>query len=146
MVTPVKDILEQLLHTADGNWRFHVIRQWKELVGDLHTRMRLEKITEHTLVVGVYDSHWMQELHLISPLIIRTINAGLGHPYVKRIQFKLARHKELPKKRNNSPVPSPQQRPLVLTAQQRQALHTLPDGELREVLTAFLARCYRERG
>lgn len=147
MALLLKELLNTVLDEASRDWRLYVLRHWKDLIGDLHTRMCLEKIQESTLVVGVYDSHWMQELYLLSPLIIRTINKSLEQPYVKRIQFKLARQRTpINKKKIVAQQLSYDKTLPPLTGAQQEALGRITDKELQQVLTSFLGRCYQERG
>src|SRR5579872_5324196 len=87
MAIYLKDILQSLIH-PEKNWKTDLLYKWNEIIGPLHTKVRIEKILDDTLILGVFHSCWMQELYLLSPLLIKTINEKLDQPYIKQIRFK----------------------------------------------------------
>ncbi len=92
MVTPLKKLLDQIVTKyTQESWQTMVMQQWPTIVGKLADRMYLEKIQGTTLVIGVYDAHWMQELFMLSPTIIALINRALPSPQVQQLRFVLAR-------------------------------------------------------
>ena len=87
MALPLQSIVSSFLQ-SNTDWRKRLVQEWPTMVGDLHTKMRLERIgQDSTVVIGVYDIHWMHELHMLSPLIMQTINEKLGSAVVKKIRF-----------------------------------------------------------
>jgi hypothetical protein len=87
MLLPLQSLVSTFLQ-SDADWRKRLVQEWAVIVGDLHTKMRLERINQDaTLIVGVYDIHWMQELHMLSPLILQTIHEKLGAVVIKKIRF-----------------------------------------------------------
>lgn len=134
----VKKILEFILKKHEP-WHTIVLKEWATIVGDLHTRMRLEKIEKSTLIVGVYDSHWMHELHILSSVIIDTINSYLGNRYIKAIRFKLITpHKPIIETKNHKTVTK---KNISLTYREEHALKNINDPELQEALKQYLLRC-----
>jgi hypothetical protein len=143
---PIKSVIDSFF-SQQNHWQIRLTREWKTLVGDLHIRMRLEKIQQHTVVVGVYDFHWMQELYLLAPMLLRTINKGLGGAYVQQLRFTLAkpeggkmlrsgRHQQM--HLNDIQV---QHAKKPLREQHRAALERISDAQLREYLYAYFQRC-----
>ena len=65
MAALLRDLVPQILQHND-EWRLTLLRHWNTIIGTLQTRVRLEKIYDDTLIIGVYESHWMHELHLFS--------------------------------------------------------------------------------
>ena len=134
------DALVQGLLVADDDWRKRLVKEWPTMVGDLHTRMRFEKISHDVLVIGVYDMHWMHELYMMSPMILQAINEKLGGDYVAKIRFAVVNKTERLRKRSfdvenesfsSKPLPEPQ----------KQVLAHVKDQQLQEALSKLWQRC-----
>ncbi len=144
MVTPVKSILDTLL-SHNNNWQLQLLQNWPSIVGSIRTKVQLLKIQEDTLVLGVLDSCWMQELYLLSPLLIKTINQKLDQPRIKNLRFKTVgiadkkEKKEAPSKRVVSKI-------VQLSPREQETLKEVKDEQLRQALKDYLIRCHREKG
>src|SRR5437899_3106385 len=92
----VKEIIDQ--NNNDKSWQIFLLNNWDSIIGKLSNRVKLEKIYNDTLVLGVYDSGWMQELFLLSNAIIIQINSKLDKPRIKNLRFKKAEYKKIQKK------------------------------------------------
>ena len=138
MAQSLKDLIPLVLEKDD--WRMLLARQWNPLVGSLKTRIRLEKIYDDTVVIGVYESHWMQELYLLSSELRDSINMTIGVPRINHVRFMLVEDKI---KRQRKIHSKPQKRPqyVSLSAAQERALTQITDEELKRVLTDFWGRC-----
>jgi hypothetical protein len=142
MAVYLKDVLQTLIH-PEKNWKTDLLYRWNEIIGPLHNKIRIEKITDNTLILGVFHSCWMQELYLLSPLLIKTINEKLDQPYIKQIRFKHIGIKHLKQKPvKHSPIQKKKE--VILTKQDECALAKITDPVLREALKAFRIRCYQE--
>jgi hypothetical protein len=88
----------------------------------------------------VYESHWMQELHLLSSDIRNLLNSMLPTPRIKHVRFKLVEER---KKRARVIHIKQRKRPSVvsLTSLQKEALECIEDQDLQCALTDFWARC-----
>ncbi len=143
MAVLLKELVPSILGTR-VDWRTSLLSQWDSLVGSLKTRVRLEKIQEDTLIIGVYESHWMQELYLLSDVLIDSINQFLGEPRIKQLRFKLVEERKFTsrkltvRKRANFIIRSTS---VELTHEQSRALTQIPDGQLKDALIQFWARC-----
>src|SRR5579863_4846613 len=94
----LKSVIDKIIN-PEKNWKTVLLYQWRDIIGNLHNKVHIEKIYDDTLVLGVLHSSWMQELHLLSPLIIKKINEKLEHPHIKQIRFKhMSSKKKLTKK------------------------------------------------
>jgi hypothetical protein len=141
MATQLKDFLPSLLK-KDESWQTKLLCSWSSIIGSLHTRVRLEKINNDTLVLGVYDACWMQELYLLTPTLISTINQNLDQPRIKHLRFTRAVAK---KEKKRTPIPEHQEpTPYVLNTTQQKALSAIADPHLRQALHNFLIRCNKE--
>lgn len=143
MTHKIKDLLERFL-VKEESWHFDLLRNWNTILGKLHTKVQLEKIEKDTLILGVYDSCWLQELYLMSPLLLKTINQSLDQPRIKQLRFKkIGIFKKKDAKKNHQSCRIAQ--PVVLTQEQKDALNSISDTQLRTALENFLIRCHQER-
>ena len=141
MASPLKNLLHTIIN-PEKSWKTSLLYNWHDIMGDLHTKVHIEKIYDDTLVLGVFHSSWMQELHILSPLIIKTINEKLEHPYIKQIRFKqILIKKKIPKK---TKVEMVYKKDVSLNQREESTLTKVTDPALREALKAFRIRCYRE--
>lgn len=138
MATRVKDIIPSLI-TTKAEWHSSLLANWDSLVGKLHTRIRLEKIEGDLLVIGVYEVHWMQELHLLSQVLMDSLNTFLGASHVQQIRFKLVEERKKIMKRKITSAPRVAAIPL--SPVQSQALTAIDDIQLKEALIHFWSRC-----
>lgn len=139
MAKSIKELLPTFLH--DESWQRSLLRNWPTIIGEVHTKVRLEKIEGDTLVLGVYDACWLQELYLLTPLLLTTINQNLDQPRIKHLRFK----RSVAKKNSSAPQPVPKPTTTYqLTDRQQQTLATIKDEQLRNALRNFLIRCNKE--
>ena len=141
MIIPIKDLLQRVLN-PEADWRILLLNNWQTIVGSLKTRIRLEKIYSDTLIIGVYESHWMQELFLLSRVLIQAINKQLGKQYIANLKFQLICQNSV------KPILKPKVAAVPcsitkasLTHEQENALLRVKDEQLRHELVRFLARC-----
>ncbi len=121
-------------------WHIKLISEWPKVVGALHEQMRVEKIQGDLLTIGVFNASWLQELYLLSPMLIKSINDYLQHPYVKQIKCKAAARKQVDdihsarkQEKTESRIVS---RPL--TSVEKKTLASVEDPELRSMLETLL--------
>ena len=143
MAQPIKELLNSVFDQPD-NWKIDLLRNWDSIIGNLNTKVYLEKITEDTLVLGVADSCWLQELYLLSIVILQVINEKLDRPRIKQLRFKKVGIRPAKKQRYIKPKPrSFTKRPL--TPKEKGALTHIKDPQLQQALEDFLIRCYQEQ-
>lgn len=139
MAVLIKEIVPTLFKHKQ-EWHTLLLSNWDEIVGSLKTRVRLEKIHDDALIIGVYETHWMQELYLLSHLLIDTINQFLGEPRIKKLHFKLVEERKLVTKKSIVSV-LPKKSDVKLTHVQAKALDAIGDVQLKEALIQFWSRC-----
>lgn len=139
MAVLLKDYIERLISAEQHNWQMQLARRWPDMVGDLCTKMCLEKIEGNVLKVGVYDSHWIHELFMLAPTIVRMLNNNLGGNYLSSVRFVLKEKKMVMVKKSDTVKAS--YKNIVLTAEQKTALQAITDAELRNLMKKFLIRC-----
>jgi len=90
MAKPIKNILDSFLKT-NNSWKAQLLQDWPKIIGKLQDKVSIEKVQDSTLVLSVADACWLQELYLLSPVLLKTINQKLDRPRIKRLRFKQAR-------------------------------------------------------
>ena len=140
----IKNIVTEIIKSSnpEKSWKATIMQNWQEIMGSLAVKIFIEKITNDTIVLGVTDSCWMQELHMLSDVLKTKINQSLDKPYIKTLQFKYSSKKiRLIKKiKSNIPVPC-ESKPL--TPEEEQALLKIKDNELSQFLMRFLQKCHQ---
>jgi hypothetical protein len=143
MTKNIKSILTALI-APNESWKFQLLTAWPKIIGPINNAVTIEKITEDTLVISVNDSCWLQELYLLSDLLIKTINENLDQPRIKHLRFKQAGHHKK-KATIRQTVKKKELKTVVLSTRERIALKQIDDPALKDALEKFLIRCYQEK-
>lgn len=138
----IGDFLPSVMIGPDA-WKMQLLRAWPTVLGDLTPLVSLEKIDNDTLILGVQDSCWLQELYMLSPLILKMINKNLDQPRIKALRFKTRGTKKATPEKALPTRKTVAARPL--SVRERAALETIQDGQLKEALQGFLMRCQQEK-
>ncbi len=153
----ITQLLDHLLARVEQDWQLKLRAEWSTIMGDLSSRARLERIIDTTVVIGVYDSHWMHELHALSRMILARINGALAGAYPEGFAIKQVRCIWVAKRpsRINKKITAPQNPvplrdsaflpPLVVSAVESMAVAQNSHG-LKEALLAYYQRCSQMRG
>lgn len=142
MTKKIKAIIADLL-PSHAQWRLNLLSNWDSIMGNLKTKVHLENLSEDTITLGVYDSCWLQELYLLTPMLLHHINNALDVPRIKTLKFKKSGlRKNITVKKVDV---KKEFKNVHLTAQEKKALTVIKDGELRCALEQFLIRCYQEK-
>lgn len=134
----------QLLQSCNQEhyWKFLLMSRWEEIVGTMGTKVFIYKIHQKSLILGVNDSSWMQELHLLSGLIKDKINIILGNNQIDSIKLKyIAQSKKIIQKKQKAIILN--QPTKALTPEEMHALSTIKDQELSQALVGFLQKCHQ---
>ena len=136
----VKNILDTLLQPSAHNeaWKLNLIKNWPTIIGSLHDKVSLQKIHATSVVLGVHDSSWIQELYLLSKLILKKINNSLDQPRILTIRFQCIEKKEITVKPKSKTVVN---KKIELKKNELQALEKINDPQLSDALQGFLQRC-----
>ena len=136
----IKVLLENYLKPAD-EWKLSLIQQWPHIVGELHSRMRIQRVNNDHVIIGVYDIHWMHELFHMTRFITEKINNSLGGSYIKTIRFVLVKKNERVQKNNEKNIAEKPFLPTInLTDREQNALTLIHDNELRGSLLAMITK------
>ena len=135
----ISKLLNKCWANKTTGWKLKIISDWPVIIGNLHEYARVEKVYDDAVLLGVYDTCWMQELHLLSNIMIKKINLHLGENHIKQIRLKyVEKHEFKPIKQviltNNSDR--------KLSEQEKIALEKIQDCDLRLAMQDFLQKCH----
>ena len=141
VVQNVKNILDSLLQPTihHESWKINLIKNWPTIIGSMHDKVSLQKIQATNIVLGVHDSSWIQELYLLSKLILKKINSNLDEPRILTLRFQCIEKKTCVIKVKAQPATLKKKRDLK--PQETQALKKINDPQLSDALQGFLQRC-----
>ncbi|KKP36175.1 MAG: hypothetical protein UR26_C0001G0219 [candidate division TM6 bacterium GW2011_GWF2_32_72] len=142
MTTTIKSLLNNFLDKND-NWKVQLLQKWPQIIGNMQDKVTIEKIYNDTIILGVSDSCWMQELYFLSDQILQVINLNLDQPRIKNLKFKQSEKKIVPNKVITKNVKD--YAPIRLRKPDLMALEKITDPQLKEVMEKFLTRCYQEK-
>jgi len=114
-------------------------------MGKLANHVTIEKIYPDTIILGVYDSCWLQELYLLSATLLQTINQNLDQPRIKQLRFKQTTRKKKAPTQQIDTMPKFTTTDVSMSQSEQVALSRITDESMRAVLKSFLIRCHRER-
>lgn len=142
MFKSLKSVLSSSFKISKNSWKTKLIAEWPTIIGNLHDKMTLEKVYEDFVVIGVYEASWLQELYMLSAVLIKTINSHLEQPYIKKIRFKHATRttRKHPLKKTMTYSTEPRKKS-ILNSLEAKALLKIKDKDTREALHSFLSRC-----
>ncbi len=144
MTQPIKNLLQNIF-SEKSSWKINLLKNWPTIIGSLNTKVNLEKVYENTLVLGVENACWLQELYLLSPLLIKTINEKLDQPRIKNLRFKQVSRKKNNKKQSKLLKKKSTNKIVSLSSTEKSALTIINDPQLEVALKNFLIRCYQEK-
>lgn len=144
MAKEIKNVISSIL-SNQNDWKIKLLQSWPEIIGQLKSKVVLEKINSDSLVIGVYDSCWLQELYLLSPILLKKINKKLETQCFKRLRFKQIDIKSY-KKSEKAEKYDHKKTVIVLTKKENEALEKIPekikDADLCDSIKNFLIRCH----
>ena len=88
MAERVGDLLNNIF-PKEHQWKIKLFQNWKEIIGSLEDKVRIEQLNDNTIVLGVYHPAWAQELLMLSNIIKQKINAILKENRIKKIKFRV---------------------------------------------------------
>ena len=134
-----KNLVAHIISPKTPPWKMQLITDWPLIMGNLHVHARVEKVYDQAVLLGVYDTCWVQEMHLLSNIIIKKINHHLGGAYINQIRLKYVQKHEFRNIMSINQASTTSQR--AISPQEAKVLLTITDPELRNAMQAFLMRC-----
>lgn len=122
-------------------WKIKLFGYWETIIGNLKEKVRIEKITNNSLTLGVCHPAWAQELFLLSPMLKEKINSYLKENRIKNIQFKTVTFTSVPPKIRTKQTQMHNQKEYCLSITEHSHLQTIQNTELATALEQFYIRC-----
>lgn len=116
-----------------------LLMQWPTIIGALNDKVRIEKIEDSTLYLGVEHPSWAQELSFMTIIMRKKINTALGQERIKHIKFRVInREKQKPQKAapvlEQSSLDDQTSAHIALTDREKQSLATIRCLSLRNII------------
>lgn len=128
----------------EHQWKIKLFQNWKDIIGSLHEKVRIEKLEGAVIVLGVCHPTWAQELFMLSNIIKNKINAVLKEDRIKYIKFRTIKFKPKAKPKTR-PTKSVKRRNdiknVVFSANERASLSKIKCDKLRSTLEMYYLRC-----
>lgn len=147
-MSTLSSILTKII-PEDHRWKMTLLMQWPTIIGALHDKVRIEKIEEHVLYLGVEHPSWAQELSFMTIIMRKKINAALGQERIQHIRFRVVtRDLNNEKKKIQKALPILEQTSLAdqndeivaLSEKEKQSLATIRCISLRNIIEECFIR------
>lgn len=126
-------------------WKIKLFHHWNSIIGNMKGKVRIEKLTENSLVLGVCHATWAQELFFLSPMIKKKINTLLKEEKIKNIRFKTvtfeSQKKCIQPKKDFMQPKTQKSLEHCLTITEHGTLEAMNNAELATALEQFYVRC-----
>jgi hypothetical protein len=146
MAQHITDLLKNFI-PSEHNWKLALFEKWPSIIGKLEGKVRIEKILNNVLVLGVCHPAWAQELLLLSPMLKKKINALFNEEKITVIRFKtVSFNKKIRKPRFVQAFPKNNAEPIVLNSKERLTLNGVKNENLKKELERYCLRCKHIKG
>src|SRR3989304_6289270 len=71
----------------EHRWKMDLFEHWDSLIGNLKGKVKIEKIENDVLTLGVVHPAWAQELYFFSGMLKDKINGVLNEERIRIIRF-----------------------------------------------------------
>ncbi len=141
MENSLKSILQNII-PEEHRWKFELFKVWDSVIGNLKHRVFIEKIDQATLFLTVTHPSWAQEIHLLSPMIKKRINAHFNEEKITTIRIK---NRMLTQATYEVKKPAASKEVDVmdasLTQQEKTVLAHIVSTDLQSSFAAYFMRC-----
>lgn len=130
----------QKVFPEEHRWKMELLGGWSTIAGNLIDKVRIERIQNDLLVLGVSHPAWAQELFFLSGVLKDKINKFLGGEKIKAIRFQTV---DLSIKKNKC-VPTKQKfskKESHVSIKKKPVLNNIKNKELRDALALYYDRC-----
>jgi hypothetical protein len=143
MSKPIGSLLTNVI-PAEHLWKLKIFGCWKSIIGNLQNKVRIEKISDTSITLGVTHATWAHELFLISPMIKNKINEALKEEKIKSIHFRI-----VPFGQKNSKSKKTERITILeehnLSIIEHSHLEKLKNKDLANILAQFYIRCKNQK-
>jgi hypothetical protein len=149
----IKNYVKTLV-SKEQQWKLQLLEQWPNIIGTLSNNVKLERVMDNKIFLGVPHSTWAQEIHLLSSHLKKTINAFLKKERIKDIRLRIipqikktvATSRRKNKDYSNNHLQSENFHKYTLTTQDYISIQKIKDQELQTSMINFLMRCKKIKG
>lgn len=137
---------------VEHSWKIKLFTSWDAIIGNMKDKVRIEKITNSSVTLGVTHSTWAQELFFLTPLLKEKMNLVLQEEKIKTIKLKTvafkSERKQTRKCEHERIDRLKQCTEHCLTITEHSTLQNVENKELAKQLEKFCLRCkkYNQKG
>ncbi len=151
MSQQINSIVQDLM-PKQHHWKIQLFQQWQAIIGRLHGRVRIEKIYDNILVLGVCHPSWAQELYMLSDILKQKINAVLDKERIQKIRFQIVSNRDDKKRtsgmqKTDSTITTSFSATtnVTLSVTEETLLATVENDELRDAIKQYYLRCREQK-
>ena len=128
----LKDIFNNINQINKFSWHYEFIKSWPTIARGLEEHMSIGKIMKDTVTLEVHDSSWMQEVHLLSPVILNRIKQF--YPVIQKIKVNKINKKRIEQKKEILSFNE-------ITDQEKNVVKIVKDKDLAKALLNYYTIC-----
>jgi hypothetical protein len=128
----LKDIFNNINQIKKISWHYEFIKSWPTIARGLEEHLSIGKILKDTVTLEVHESSWMQEVHLLSPVILNRIQQF--YPVIQKIKVTKINKKRVTLKKENLSFNK-------ITDQEKNVVKIIKDKDLAKALLNYYTIC-----
>jgi hypothetical protein len=128
----LKDIFNNINQITKYGWHYEFIKSWPTIARGLEEHMTIGKIQKDSVTLEVHDSSWLQEVHLLSPVILNRIQQF--YPVIQKIKVTKISRKRIEHKKEILSLNK-------ITDQEKNVVKIVKDKDLAKALLNYYSIC-----
>lgn len=128
----LKDIFNNINKISKCSWHYEFIKSWPTIARGLEEHLSIGKIVKDTVTLEVHDISWLQEVHLLSPVILNRIQQF--YPVIQKIKVTKITKKQLKQKKEILSLN-------IITDQEKNVVKIVKDKDLAKALLNYYTIC-----
>jgi hypothetical protein len=128
----LKDIVNNINQINKFSWHYEFIKSWPTIARGLEEHLSIGNILKDTVTLEVHDSSWIQEVHLLSPVILNRIQQF--YPAIQKIKVSKISKKRIAQKKEILSLNK-------ITDQEKNVVKIVKDKELAKALLSYYTIC-----
>lgn len=128
----LKSVLSNFNFDVKVKWHLELNQRFPEIFAQLTKHTKINKIYNDTLILEVYETSWLQELYMLSNIILKRLRVDF--PQINKIKFIRSRRK-FKKKLENKLIKN------IISNKEIKAVEKIKDKDLAKSLLSYYQIC-----
>lgn len=128
----LKSVLSNFNFDVKVKWHLELNKKFPEIFAQLTKHTKINKIYNDTLILEVYETSWLQELYMLSNIILKRLRVDF--PQINKIKFIRSRRK-FRKKLENKLIKN------IISNKEIKAVEKIKDKDLAKSLLSYYQIC-----